>query len=81
MNSISGTNANLTIKAINEEIPEGEGSVSTSGETEGNEEETAGEKIKFRSWAIGLVIAFVIIVLSIILSNKKGVKNGRSKNR
>ena len=81
LNSISGTNANLTIKAINEEIPEGEGSVSTSGETEGNEEETAGEKIKFRSWAIGLVIAFVIIVLSIILSNKKGVKNGRSKNR
>ncbi|MCH7850624.1 MAG: VCBS repeat-containing protein [Nanoarchaeota archaeon] len=68
LNSIENEKANLTIKSIHEEIPEGKGNVETSGNVTGGgiggldeEEIIEGEKKKWTLGIIWIIVALIII--------------------
>ena len=71
MNSITGGKAEITIKEINEEIPEGEGVSKTQGEiTDDGSEKIADEKnYSWFYWIVGIII--VLIVVWFVIQKKK----------
>jgi predicted aspartyl protease len=86
LNSILNNKVNLTIKSIYEEIPEGEGSVKTSAETESNEtigEEIGGETEEERNltWLWIVIGALVIGVVFFIAINRVKKKNKKRKRK
>jgi len=71
LNSITGGKAEITIKEINEEIPEGESVVSTTGEEVTPKE---GGNVEAKSynwiyWIVGIII--VLIVVWFVISKKR----------
>lgn len=68
LNKIVVGKADLTIKKINEQIPEGEkGSVSTTGDVEGS----SGDEKKNSSWVWILVVVGILVVAWFLMNPKK----------
>ena len=65
LNNIVNQKANLTIKSIHEEIPEGEEDVMVSGEDEEEIGEEEGEKNLLWLW---IVISVIVVIIIIFLS-------------
>ena len=76
LNGINEGKANLTIKSIHEEIPEGEGPMTTTGEEVEGEEER-----KKRLWLYGLIVVGVVVIVIIFFYLKKHLWKREFKNR
>ena len=74
LNGITNNKADVTIQKLHEEIPEGEGAVTTNGEIEGEEAEEEEVTAGGMSTWIWILVAVVVLVIAVVIWQKTKAK-------